>query len=262
LIASARTAIGRVLWCALAVMAFGAAAAFAKIAPALIAALAVTTAVLTWMSLRTSARERLLFAVCAWPFTTAVFAIGAFRANSTLLETLGRAGVASDAIVDVITTPRAANPLCYSAIAVALTGERYRAILAQVATVPWLLGANHCAPDRSESTAAISPIQIPAERAVAWHGSFEGELAELTALAKRCDVAAALRFLRVPHWQRTPDGTLILGDLRYDRSRQLEFAELEFPSLPVCPPNVPPWLPPRRELFTHAVDAAGAGTGR
>ncbi|MDQ3033919.1 MAG: hypothetical protein M3Y87_15995, partial [Myxococcota bacterium] len=65
-------------------------------------------------------------------------------------------------------------------------------------------------------------------------------------LAQRCDVAAYLRFARVPFAASAPAReTIVLGDLRYDRERGPSFAEIEVPREPPaeCPSFVPPWEP-------------------
>jgi hypothetical protein len=83
-----------------------------------------------------------------------------------------------------------------------------------------------------------------------WLSRFSAPLAELRALAaSRCDAAAFLRYSRAPFWtSRTP---AVVGDLRFDRTRALEFAEMELSSGGECPPNVPPWTPPRADLLEN-----------
>jgi hypothetical protein len=80
---------------------------------------------------------------------------------------------------------------------------------------------------------------------VLWRSEFEGKVAELRVLYERnCGAAAFLRYSRAPFWVA---GQAIIGDLRFDRSRALEFAEMTPGG--VCPPNVPPWTPPRADVF-------------
>ena len=84
---------------------------------------------------------------------------------------------------------------------------------------------------------------------------FESELGklrrELGMLAgSSCHVAAFLRFARVPFWLPTAGGDLLLGDLRFDRDRELGFAELEAPTGNArCPGFVPDWRPPRQDVI-------------
>ena len=84
-----------------------------------------------------------------------------------------------------------------------------------------------------------------------WDAEWSHPLAELGALWRDdCDARAYLRWARLPFWIRESRDKLLLGDLRYDRSPGLDFAEIEGTIPPVnCPRWVPPWLPPRHELF-------------
>jgi hypothetical protein len=46
---------------------------------------------------------------------------------------------------------------------------------------------------------------------------------------------------------RIPPG--VVGDLRYDRSPGLDFSDLPLDRAALCPKRVPPWIPPRSDLF-------------
>lgn len=41
----------------------------------------------------------------------------------------------------------------------------------------------------------------------------------------------------------------VVGDLRYDRSPGLDFSDLPLDRAAPCPKRVPPWTPPRSDLF-------------
>jgi hypothetical protein len=41
----------------------------------------------------------------------------------------------------------------------------------------------------------------------------------------------------------------VVGDLRYDRSPGLDFSDLPLDRAAPCPKRVPPWIPPRSDLF-------------
>jgi hypothetical protein len=85
--------------------------------------------------------------------------------------------------------------------------------------------------------------------AVRWTGRYRAPLRELSALdARSCYAAAFLRYARVPFWLESA-GTTVVGDLRYDRAPELEFAEMEVPSSANCPRWVPSWIPPRSSLL-------------
>jgi hypothetical protein len=68
-------------------------------------------------------------------------------------------------------------------------------------------------------------------------------------VAVDCEAAAAMRFIRAP-WLAEINGEPVLGDLRYDREKELGFAELALEDPPPrCPRLVPPWQPPRADLL-------------
>jgi inner membrane protein len=101
-----------------------------------------------------------------------------------------------------------------------------------------------------QATAPLAATAVAGAADWHWRGELRMRRAELAALALRhCEVAAFLRFARVPFILRR-ERALVVGDLRYDREPQLGFAELELDEPPhACPRAVPPWLPPRGELL-------------
>ena len=83
--------------------------------------------------------------------------------------------------------------------------------------------------------------------------TFTAPAAELAQLAgEKCDAEAMLRFVRVPFWAERADG-ILLGDLRYDRAPNLEFAERLLTG--ICNRGhapIAPWVPPRSDLLAPA----------
>jgi hypothetical protein len=80
---------------------------------------------------------------------------------------------------------------------------------------------------------------------ITWWLGWAASRAELEALAERCDVRAALVFMRVPVWQVAADGTVRVSDLRYGTGGD-GFADVTFGAeVSACPAHVPPWVPPR-----------------
>src|SRR5262249_53062285 len=136
------------------------------------------------------------------------------------------------------------NPLCWSIIALGVEGPRYVARRATVSVAPRWLSPRQCPSlDGRTTTAPMTPLGV-AESAIVWRSEFAAPVAELGALfTERCDAAAFLRYSRAPFWKwGTPD---VIGDLRFDRSPALEFAEMALTRGEPCPPHVPPWTPPR-----------------
>jgi hypothetical protein len=154
-------------------------------------------------------------------------------------------------VVDVVVTPAAANPLCASAIVVETAGDRYRVATARVATVPAVLSADRCGAAGSDAP-GLRPSTRPPTAAVRWEREWDAPLAELVALAgENCEVAAMLRFVRVPFWRDAGADAVDFGDLRYAGRTARGFAEFRVPRRPTsCPRGVPPWQPPRAELLS------------
>jgi inner membrane protein len=212
----------------------------------LIAALSSFTA---W---RLGATARIAFGVGAcWAVAATFFAassaVNAAVRHSPLIE--------ASTIHDVALTPFPANPLCSNALVVSTEGDDYVVRRATVATFPSLYPSDRCptAAD-GDPTAPLSPIGVPATADVSWKDEFRAPLRELTEQVRtNCQAAALARFLRVPYWIDEGD-SIVLGDLRYDRQRELDFADIRIDKYPTrCPHAVPPWIPPRHDLLDSRV---------
>ncbi|MCU0618649.1 MAG: hypothetical protein MUF40_01875, partial [Gemmatimonadaceae bacterium] len=120
---------------------------------------------------------------------------------------------------DVVLTPGAGDPLCWSVIVVVEEGARrdYLARSALVRPAPTLRDAATCRVRRPADLVALDTAPAPDTVAVHWTGEWRAPLAELRTLAATdCRLAAALRFMRVPAWERE-GATTTLWDLRYGR---------------------------------------------
>ncbi len=255
LMASARSKIGR--YTALALLLTGLALTSRFPNPAgFVVALIIAAAGWSLLAARLNDRPRWLAAVGAWLGVTLVFALAAGLARRTITESLGEA---RNGLVDLVTTPIPANPLCVSAISLEVAGDRYLASLGQVSLWPGLVPPESCPREQGERTARLEPVSnAGSPPGLRWYGRWQGSRRELSKLAERCDVAAFLRFARAPFWLRRESGAVVVGDLRFDRTEKLEFTELELPAeVGACPPNVPPWQAPRGALV-HAATGAGA----
>jgi inner membrane protein len=158
------------------------------------------------------------------------------------------------ALADVVLTPSPGNPLCFTLWRVSSTRTEYIAERGVVAPFPGHHPVQSCRtePDEDAPTAPLVRLGKDEGRGLRWTGRFSAPLAELSKLARDdCFAAAFLRWSRVPFWSHGADETLI-GDLRYDRQRPLEFAELVLPSGERCPRFVPSWTPPREDLLERA----------
>ena len=252
LIASARSTIARWVWISILLAGLALAWAFPGVLAITAVALTLSALALGLAAFQLDAVGRWRAAALGWLLVTAVFFAGSRLARATLLDALAvepRAG--SRTTLEVVVTPLVANPFCYSTIAIEVTDKDYRLSLARVSLLPSLIDARRCSSEHQTITAKLGSAGLPSAR-VAWQGRFEGSLERLRSLAERCDVAAFLRFARAPYWNESGEHGVLIGDLRYDRSEDVEFAEIPLDAtVPRCPPRVPGWTPPRRDLLDH-----------
>lgn len=210
------------------------------------AAVVVTAGALAWFAVVALAprSRRVALGAAAWLGFEALSFAASRAAGARLAAAVGGAGP-----LDAVLTPAVANPLCFRALVVELDGDTYRASTATVAPFPGLRGVDGCA--LAPMSLDLLPSRRPPTAAVRWGAEWSAPRAELAAMAAaNCDVAAALRFVRVPVWRRTPDGAVILGDLRYGGTGG-GFATIVSPARPeTCPAHVPPWTPPRQDLLS------------
>jgi hypothetical protein len=165
--------------------------------------------------------------------------------------------------LDAVLTPAPANPLCWSAITIAERDTRYELGVLTVTLAPSWLPPEGCRFEpsgrslpndaqrfdaREHPPASVVGKPLPGVHVdLVWNAP----LAELRSLYRsNCQAAAFLRYSRAPFWFSADPGSTYLGDLRYDRRPEPEFAELEIETKPSrCPRFVPPWRPPRHELL-------------
>jgi len=185
----------------------------------------------------------------AWAAVTLMFAVVSHQAEATARAAYAELH-AADTIDDLVISPLPADPFCWRAIVVAHDRDRYRALTARISTGPSIVAASACPDTSRERTAPVEAIVTPdVDPRVAWGVALDLPRAEIVTLAQRCDVAAFLRFARVPFWMTAGEGVRV-GDLRYDREPGLGFSEMDLPGVPgACPKRVPPWIPPRDTLI-------------
>ena len=213
------------------------------------AALAVTLGAaamlaVAWAVRTRGARALVAIALVAWLVVEATFMTTAYLARAAVRDVVPPASY-----VDAAITPQVGNPLCHDALVVEHDGPTYSATRATVAALPSLRSIASCARrvDASRTRATTAAVQ--------WGESWSAPVAELQQLAReRCEVAAALRFIRVPAWERLADGGVRVWDLRYNRGGG-GFAELVVPARSSgCDWPIPPWTPPREALLVDEVE--------
>jgi inner membrane protein len=211
-------------------------------------AVAVVTVIVTIASFRLARPRRALLGVVA---TLAVYLI--FFSTSWLGRRHATAVVTraypDETLHDLVISTLPANPLCISLQSISTTpGDEIVTRLGRLSVAPALFPAERCALREEGYTARRRTLESPP--GITFHAEVRLTKQELRQWAQRCDVHAFLRFARSPFFVEKLDGTLIVGDLRFDRSPGVEFAEMELPRVVgECPKNVAPWIPPREELL-------------
>jgi inner membrane protein len=203
-------------------------------------------------SVRLGERGRAILGLGGVVLVTVVFAGASRLARATLLEAVNAQPSSSGLVnvADAVLTPLPANPICWQGIVVGRHEGMYRLEVAVVSIAPESVPASDCRIEPIGASLGLTPSSRRVTRSVSFQGEHQAPLAELRRLARsNCHAAAFLRFARTPFFR--DHGTKVeLGDLRYDRSEDEEFAELEVPARPVdCPQWLPPWTPPRRDLL-------------
>lgn len=209
------------------------------------------TAALAW---RLPARRRVVASLLVFFAVPALFLLAGVVARATVSR-ISVAAFPAESVVDIASTAWPANPLCWSAITMTTSPDGDLVLRrARIALVPAILPLSRC-PARGGSTTArmltvAAPVPAADDRSLRWEGETRTPLERLRQLAERCDVAAAMRFIRAPFLVGDGDGGFVVGDLRFDRDARLDFAELELPEeVSTCPKRVPSWEAPRaREL--------------
>jgi inner membrane protein len=200
---------------------------------------------------RVAKRRRVFVAIGGWALVCGSFGMGSSVARGAIDDHLA-AAYPGAALHDVALTPMPSHPFCWTAVSVLTTPERDLVIHhATVAPVPSLVDVSACPAGARGATATLGPAPGSSDDRIRARGEFRARADELRALARRCDIAAAMRFMRAPYWKLEP-GRLIVGDGRYDNDEAIDFADVDLPvdEPGACPPFVPPWVPPREDVLT------------
>ncbi len=214
--------------------------------------LTVAALAVAWLTYLLRPRARTWFAVGLSGCVTLVF-FGASRvARARVMEAAAAPGNAGPVqVLDASLTPAPSNPFCWSVMAAGLRHDRYELLVATVSVAPKLIPTEECELEPTGQSLALSLPNVERSASVRWDGEWSRPVAGLRELWREdCEARAYLRWARLPFWFREGKHGLFLGDLRYDRSPDLDFAELRGTIPPTsCPRLVPPWIPPRHELL-------------
>jgi len=193
-----------------------------------VAALALAATTYTWAPRRRSGVALALTAL----FVGAMFGLRE-RVRARVVTAIAPA--TRGAIVDVVLSPQAANPLCWAALVVA-TNEPAGEYVTTRGTAS-AFGSVGCG-----STHAT---------AVVWTEPLRQSLLALRELDRRyCAVHAWMQFGRAPEMA---EGAI--GDLRYGGARRENFSTMRLPpsdQAARCPPHLTGWGMPRADLLHHS----------
>lgn len=226
-----------------------------QVSPAV--ALGVTIMALVGMALQraVSPAARPITGIAAWVVVTIMFFLSSVQARAVVTELVN-----DGSLRDVVLTPSAADPRCFSAMVVTSTSTEYRMTTATVA--PWSSGLNAAGcmaagAGNSRNTLSSLPgvsrsVAFAVSPAVAWGETWAVPRAEFVALAAtRCEFAAAMRFMRTPVWSRDASGTVVVADARFGIGGG-GFAGLSVASGSGCPLTgkwIPLWDAPRADVL-------------
>ncbi len=247
-----------------------------ELAPAVAIVLIVFLFLWLLVQKRLDQRGRAVGGIAAWLLVTLVFFAGARSARAALMSAVQSAGADSaavlalgspqlenrDHLVDAALAPTVSDPSCWSAVVITSDGVYYRVSNAVIAPWPRLRNVFSCrtsyvrALERHNTVSQlpgvsrISPYATTA--AVWWRDIWAVPRSEMRALAEeRCEVVAALRFMRTPVWTEEADGTINISDARFGVGTG--FAHVAIPGQPAtCSLTrawVPPWVPARLDMI-------------
>lgn len=190
-------------------------------------------------------QRRMTFAIGAWCLVEALF----FTASSVALHEVRKA-VGPQTFKAAALTPSIGNPLCFSAQIVQLDRATYGVSRAVVAPFPLVHDVAHCRGEDGSRNATQSMYAGGSSRTVAFQGEWNAPRAELVqTVAANCEVAAAMRFIRVPQWEFGDSGSVRVSDVRFGRAGG-GFAAVSSRTPPAtCPKHVPGWVPPRADII-------------
>ena len=203
------------------------------------------------LGFRAKPQTALAGGVALWLTVTATFAVCSHLA-ARRVDTFAAKLFPDARLVDRVLTPMPANPLCWEVMLVQTQDGSVVARRTMLALAPSLIPADSCL-SRSlniPSSAPLERVKVADSAELHWYGEIATGLDRLRQrVVADCEAAAAMRFIRVP-WLAAVGEDTVLGDLRYDREKELGFAEVALRDPPgPCPRLVPDWRPPRADLL-------------
>lgn len=260
LLFGARSRGGRVLLGLLALVMLAASGFTGQVAGVIAVALLVFTALWTGAQWLLPARGRAWAGLALWAGVTTGFVVSGRAVRAAVTATAAARG---DTVLDVVLNPAPGDPTCWSTLVVSRSADRstYR-LTSGIAGLLARRNAEACLATYANGrvggdvlgglpgTSAQVPFDV--SPALAWRTTWAAPVADLVQLSNtRCEVAAALRFMRTPVWQTTADGYLLLADARYGTGGG--FNALAYPAVAgpcsIAGRWIPSWTPPRMDVL-------------
>lgn len=249
---TARSRVGQVLFALPPIAAIGLAIVSGVVLPPFVALLGALAPLLGYASARLFRPQRTWLALGLGALVPIVFATSGSLARTRAEVVLGEAFPEST-LHDLVLNPMPGNPMCWHGLAVQTDERRlaYRRIAISVA--PSLFSAEGCHTDPPRETSAPRvPIFDGSTVDVQLVDALEVPLDRMRALAADdCRVAAFAQFARAPFVVEAYDARIV-GDARYDMSRELSWSKMELPELDDgtrCPGFLPGWEWPRADVL-------------
>lgn len=223
------------------------ASSFVPLAVRVALLLVAAVSALVARSLRPATRPWL--GVTAFATVALGFLFASMRARTTVTDAVFVSGETQ--YVDLALSAMPANPFCFSGQLLERTADD-ELVYTRLTVAPFagIVPVSACPSSESASTAPLQKSEKSDSHELDYRDTMRVPLAELRRLGhENCQARAALIFMRLPYWLER-DSDLVFGDLRFDRSTEMDFADLELEKAPgSCPRFLPSWTPPREELF-------------
>jgi inner membrane protein len=195
----------------------------------------------------------------AWALVTSGFFAASARAESAVRRAV-EGGASGELVLDVSLNPGPGDWGCWSALVMSTDGDDYRVTSAFVApfarvrplaTCDVRYRAGRIGSDVLDGLPEQAAAPFAATPQVQWRSSWRTSRAALGHLVRsRCEVEAALHFMRAPVWQRAGRDSLLLSDARFGVGGG-GFSEFVFPVTGACSLRgrwIPGWQPPRADV--------------
>ena len=241
------------------ILAVGLATLSGLVLPPFVAVLGALAPLLVVLGGRLQRVKRALVASALTLAVIALFASQSMLARSRAREVLHE--VFPDAALhDVVISPMPGNPFCWSGMSVMTEGDWLIERRLAVSTWPSMMSAEGChtnPPMQTTAPRVTTAVRSPVD--VWLIDEVHVPLDRLRGLYREdCFAEVYLRFARVPYLVERDDARVI-GDLRFDRSEDVEWVEFLLPdeeARGACPSLVPGWTPPRLDVLDEPVTHA------